>query len=205
MLMFCCLFVVGNYFCYDNPAVLELELEKKMDLTSSVYGLLYTVYAIPNTLLPLVGGIMLDKMGIRNGLVLFTFITCVGQGLFMLGGYNENFVWMIFGRVLFGIGSETMYVGQSAIVSSWFINFELSTAMAMVSAIPLVGSFMNGAMLPTIYEKYNNFGIAFSIGFLICLICFFLVLIIYYIDLKVEKNDSKELKKFEIEQDFVMR
>lgn len=78
MLLLCGLFVIGNNFCYDNPAVLEKELEEKMGLSSSVYGLLYTGYAIPNTILPLIGGIVMDKMGIRNGLILFTLITCAG-------------------------------------------------------------------------------------------------------------------------------
>jgi hypothetical protein len=63
MLILCCLFVVGNYFCYDNPAALETYIEQHLDVTPSKYGLLYTVYAIPNTILPLVGGLFLDKIG----------------------------------------------------------------------------------------------------------------------------------------------
>jgi len=27
MLFLCCTFVISNYFCYDNPASLELQLE----------------------------------------------------------------------------------------------------------------------------------------------------------------------------------
>jgi len=75
------------------------------------YGLLYTVYAIPNLVLPLVGGIFLDKVGQRNGLLLFTVILCLGQGIIMLGGYQLSFPLMLVGRVIFGIGCESMYVG----------------------------------------------------------------------------------------------
>jgi len=82
-----------------------------LKITTSEYGLLYTVYAIPNCILPLIGGVILDKIGIRNGLLIFTIILCVGQGVFMIGGYRNSFSTMIVGRVIFGIGCESMYVG----------------------------------------------------------------------------------------------
>jgi len=114
---------------------------------------LYTVYAIPNTILPLVGGLFLDKIGTRNGLLLFTTVLALGQGIFMVGGYRLNFELMLIGRVVFGIGCESMYVGQSSIVSEWFMNFELPLAISMISCIPLCGSFLNGAIVPSIYDK----------------------------------------------------
>lgn len=140
MLILCCLFVVSNYFCYDNPASIEKKLEQQLDIKPSEYGLLYTVYAIPNCILPLFGGILLDNIGIKNGLVLFTLILTFGQGIFMIGGYQNSFRLMLVGRAVFGIGCESMYVGQSAIVSSWFINYELALAISMISCIPLFGS-----------------------------------------------------------------
>jgi MFS family permease len=51
------------------------------------YSLLYTVYSLPNMVLPIFGGIFLDKIGIRSGLLLFTFILTIGQFIFMIGGY----------------------------------------------------------------------------------------------------------------------
>jgi len=38
-------------------------------------NLLYTIYSIPNMVLPIIGGILIDKvLGKRIGIVLFTFI-----------------------------------------------------------------------------------------------------------------------------------
>ena len=34
MLILCCVFVVSNYFCYDNPAALETYIEANLDVTS---------------------------------------------------------------------------------------------------------------------------------------------------------------------------
>jgi MFS family permease len=111
MLFLCCFLVVPNYFCYDNPASLETYIESEFGKTPTEYGLLYSVYAVPNCIMPLIGGILLDKIGHRIGLIIFTTFLCVGQGIFMLGGYNRDYNLMIVGRGIFGIGCESMYVG----------------------------------------------------------------------------------------------
>lgn len=60
--------------------------------------------------LPIFGGIFLDRIGIRSGLLLFTAILTVGQFVFMFGGYTASYSTMIAGRVIFGMGGECMNV-----------------------------------------------------------------------------------------------
>ena len=62
-------------------------MRKQFDIDSYHYSLLYTVYSIPNMVLPILGGILLDTIGIRIGLVLFCAILTLGQFVFMLGGF----------------------------------------------------------------------------------------------------------------------
>ena len=95
---------------------------------------------------------------------------------------------MFIARIIFGIGCEAMYVGQSAIVSVWFINYELPFGMSMISCVPLLGSFAGGAIVPTIYNE-SGFGASFAVGFMVCCFCFLIVLVLYFIDYKVEKAD----------------
>ena len=162
------------------------------------------MYAIPNVVLPLVGGFLLDKIGTRRALILFTVMICLGQGLFMLGGYDENFWMMIIGRTIFGIGCENMYVGQSAIVAEWFINYELPLAISLISCIPLVGSFLNGAITPRVYIKtekiddgtQGNLGDSFRIGFFSCLVSLLLVFALTILDKRAQKYDAEKLEIF---------
>jgi len=70
--------------------------------------------------LPLFGGILIDKIGIRLGLILFTVVLTIGQLVFTIGGYQESYWIMMLGRFIFGLGGESMTVAQSAIVSAWF-------------------------------------------------------------------------------------
>ena len=88
MLAFGCLFLMGSYFCYDNPAPLKATLKAPpFDLSDGQFNALYSIYSLPNTVLPLAGGILLDKMGIRLGLILFTIVLTCGQLVFTFGGY----------------------------------------------------------------------------------------------------------------------
>ena len=68
MLAFGSAFLMGSYFCYDIPAALSIYLEdtdNPWHLTAKQVNLLYTVYSIPNIFLPLLGGIFLDKIGVK--------------------------------------------------------------------------------------------------------------------------------------------
>jgi len=66
MLVFGCIFLMGSYFCYDIPAVAQTTFENDhYDLSPIQVNNMYTIYSLPNTVLPLLGGIFLDKIGIR--------------------------------------------------------------------------------------------------------------------------------------------
>jgi MFS family permease len=153
MLFMACCFLLGSYFCYDNPGPIESQLEDDFHIDSTQYSLLYTVYSMPNMVLPIFGGVFLDKIGIRSGLLLFTCILTLGQLVFMIGGYNHNYNWLIAGRVIFGMGGECMCVAQSAIVSVWFKGKELAFALGINMSVSRLGSVANGAIVPSVYEN----------------------------------------------------
>ena len=118
--------------------------------------------------LPIFGGLFLDKIGIRSGLLLFTTILTCGQFVFMIGGYMGNYNIMLAGRVIFGMGGECMTVAQSAIISSWFKGKELAFALGLNITIGRLGSVANAAIVPAVYES-SGLGNALMVGFMICI------------------------------------
>lgn len=72
--------------------------------------MLYSVYSYPNTVLPIFGGIFLDAIGLRLGIMIFTAILTLGQAIFATGGYYKSLGIMLAGRVVFGLGGESMSV-----------------------------------------------------------------------------------------------
>ena len=85
-------------------------MEEQLNLDSTHFSLFYTVYSLPNMILPLLGGILLDSIGVRMGLMFFCAVLTLGQFIFMLGGYQQSYQEMIAGRVVFGLGGESMQV-----------------------------------------------------------------------------------------------
>ena len=142
--------------------------------------------------MPIVGGIAFDKLGTRNALIAFTAVVCVGQGIFMVAGYQKSFGLMLAGRVLFGIGCEAMIVGQSAITTAWFRDFELPMAMSIIICLPMLGTFLQGAWIPSVYED-SSFGWAFAIGFFMCLGSLALVILLSFIDKTTTERDNQLL------------
>jgi len=63
---------------------------------------------------------------------------------------------MMVGRCIFGMGCEVMYVGQSVLLSKWFLNFELPIAMGLISVVPIIGSFASGIIVTVMYEHYEK-------------------------------------------------
>lgn len=101
---------------------------------------------------------------------------------------------MVLGRAIFGIGCEAMYVGQSAIITEWFINYELGFAIAMISCVPLLGSFVNGAVTPMVWKNTRNFGQTFMVGFYLCLLSFFIVVVMALLDYTACEADKATLE-----------
>jgi fucose permease len=69
---------IGQLFCFDIPSALQTQLMSRFDINSFYYNLFYSVYSLPNIVLPICGGLFIDKVGIRSGLLLCLFTVVVG-------------------------------------------------------------------------------------------------------------------------------
>lgn len=79
-----------------------------MDMNDFQYQLLYSFYSFPNIILPLFGGYLIDRLGKRQGIVLFAVIVAVGQFFFAVSTHvvraSKGFgqFLMILSRLIFG-------------------------------------------------------------------------------------------------------
>jgi MFS family permease len=80
--MFGNFFLFGSYYCYDLPSSLQIQFTSVEDnglgLSDEKYNLLYAVYSFPNIVLPLVGGIICDYIGVKPSLMIFTTLVTIG-------------------------------------------------------------------------------------------------------------------------------
>jgi len=73
------------------------------------------------------GGILADKLGVKKSAILFTAAFTLGTVLTA----SENFVIMLIGRFLFGIGAEAYYVIMNKILAKWFKGRGLALAFGV--------------------------------------------------------------------------
>ena len=70
----------GSYFCYDNPAALEVQMERDLEITTGSFMALYAWYSWPNVVLCWCGGILIDRvLGLRLGAIVFAGFVTGGQ------------------------------------------------------------------------------------------------------------------------------
>ena len=73
-----CFLVCGSYFCYDNPATLQIAIMETFDVSVAQYSLLYSIYSFPNIIIPIFGGKLIDKYGKGKCLITTTLLVFAG-------------------------------------------------------------------------------------------------------------------------------
>lgn len=153
ILLFISLAMFGNYYVFDCISPLADLLVKQLNFTDANIGLLQGIYSFPNIILVLVGGIIIDRIGSKKAVLIFTSLIFLGSVITAISG---NIVTMVIGRLVFGMGAESMIVAITTIIAQWFKGKELSFAFGLNLTVARLGSFL--ALNSPTWGKnlYNN-------------------------------------------------
>nr|CCD15806.1 unnamed protein product [Trypanosoma congolense IL3000] len=166
VLVVTCFLTFGSYYVADFPGSIGTGGGKTIEryfrdhgkeYTQQMNQWLYSAYSWPNTVLSIFGGLLIDKfLGIRWAMLLFTGLVLLGSALFWLGVQVTNFWVLVAGRVILGIGSESLAVAQSAYVARWFSHARgVALAFGMTISFSRVGSSFNFMFSPKIAESFG--------------------------------------------------
>ena len=128
-------------------------------------------------------------------------IVVFGLAAVTFAGAILNFKYLLGGYGLVGFGVESSYIALDLILFKYFTYFELSFAAGMVEVLPLCAEYSGASISPFLYSKFG-FAAAFGLGFLICVICYVLMIVLFVVDTRVEKHDKQFLKRFK-ERSFI--
>ncbi|EDL15513.1 major facilitator superfamily domain-containing protein 1 [Mus musculus] len=200
-----CFLGFGSYFCYDNPAALQTQVKRDMQVNTTKFMLLYAWYSWPNVVLCFLGGFLIDRIfGIRWGTVIFSCFVCIGQVIFALGGIFNAFWLMELGRFVFGIGGESLAVAQNTYAVSWFKGKELNLVFGLQLSMARIGSTVNMNLMGWLYGKieallgsagHMTLGVTLMIGCITCIFSLICALALAYLDRRAEKILHKEQGK----------
>lgn len=158
--------------------------------TSDEYGFFSGSYGFFNVFLGLlfIGGIILDKFGIRfTGLM--STILMFGGALIKwwavsntftgeLFGYQMQVIWACLGFALYGVGAEIAGITVSKVIVKWFTGHELALAMGAQVALARFGT---AAALSFALPFAKNMGaVSASIGLGAAMLCIGMLSFIVY-------------------------
>jgi len=158
------LVVFGVYYAYDSVVPIADYIISEMGVTRAQYGLLFSYYSLPNLLMVLLGGILLDRVGIRKSGILFVTMCVVGVLVTALGG-SKSFQLMLWGRLIYGIGAESLSVTQIKVLSKWFKWKEFAFAMGLYITLVRLGNFASLNLGTPLQTWSGNWRLALWVAF----------------------------------------
>jgi len=145
-----------GYYLTDVMAPLKTMLEQQLSWSSSEYGTFTGAYGWFNVflLMLILGGIILDKMGVRFTGKMATLLMVIGTAIKywavstnmldgqILFGMKTQVLVASLGFALFGVGVETAGITVSKIIVKWFKGKELALAMGLEMATARLGTML---------------------------------------------------------------
>lgn len=128
----------GNYYVYDAISPIADLLKAQLGFSDASIGLLQAIYSFPNIVMVLIGGVIIDRIGIRKGTLLFGVLCFLGAALTVV---STTLPVMAAGRLVFGLGAESLIVAVTTALAKWFRGKELSFAFGVNLTIARLGSF----------------------------------------------------------------
>jgi nitrate/nitrite transporter NarK len=138
VLLFISLAMFGNYYVYDSISPLADMLKSQLSFSDKDIGLLNAIYSLPNIIMVFIGGIIIDRIGAKRASFLFAAFCMVGAIVTTLSGQLTT---MATGRLIFGLGAESLIVAITTVIAKWFKGKELSFAFGLNLTISRLGTF----------------------------------------------------------------
>ncbi|NUM79267.1 MFS transporter [bacterium] len=137
VLLFASLSMFGNYYIYDSINPLVDIFIQQLGFTNENVGWLNSSYSIAAVLTLIIGGIVVDRIGTKKSMFVFSALCLVGAALMVFEG---NFWLMIAGRTILGLGAESLIVAVTTALAKWFKGKELSFAFGINLTIARLAS-----------------------------------------------------------------
>ena len=185
VLIFVSMAMFGNYYIYDSISPLADLLSTQLGFSDADIGLLNGIYSLPNIFMVLIGGIIIDRLGTRKSTMIFSILCLIGAAF---TAFKSDLTMMATGRLIFGLGAESLIVAVTTILARWFKGKELSFAFGINLTIARLGSF--AALNSPTWAKtfYSNWQYPMLIALIAGIISVVSVIIYIGLDRKAEKK-----------------
>jgi len=160
----------GLQLAYSTPAAISRTLYDEVKISVKEYGFLFTVYALPNTCMVIIGGILIDIIGTAKISVIFCGIATLAS---ILTASYVNYPVMAIGRFFLGMGGETLLACATTMIPIFYKESEVPMCMGFLLSVFYWGNLASLVVLPAINKSMGlNAALWFvAIMFMIVFIC----------------------------------
>lgn len=209
--------MLTGYILTDVMSPLKPMLEEQLGWNSTEYGFFTSAYGWFNVFLfmLIIGGIILDKMGVRFTGVASCVLMIIGCGIKYwaisdafsmegeLFGWKAQVMVAALGYALFGVGVETAGITVSKIIVRWFKGKEMALAMGLEMATARLGT----AMALSITVPFATYFQDIAAPILLCLImlCIGLITFLVFCVMDRKLDASAGVEEEEAEEPFRLK
>ncbi len=185
VLFFVALLTFGSYFAYDSVGAIAPTLVSALGIGREAIGQMYTVYSVAAILSVFIGGLLIDRIGTRRASLLFSGLVTAGA---LIVAIAPN-LWILYlGRFVFGWGSESLVVAQSAIFARWFKGKELALSFGIGLTLSRLGTLFSFNTEALIADYFKDYRYALWAAVLFCVASLLSNLIYNLLDRRGEKT-----------------
>jgi MFS family permease len=200
-----------GYFMTDVMAPLKPMLEHQLGWTSTQYGFFTSAYGWFNVflLLLLVGGIILDKMGVRFTGLMSTLLMVAGavlkyfaithtfdpkpllQNVPIIGGMPLQIYLAGIGFAIFGVGVEVAGITTTKLIVKWFKGKEMALAMGLQLAMARMGTALALMISAPIAAQFESVSAPVLLAVVMLIIGFISYLVYGVMDQKLDASEAQ--------------
>ena len=200
-----------GYFMADVMAPLKPMLEQHLHWTSTQYGFFTSAYGWFNVFLfmLLIGGIILDKMGVRFTGLMSTGLMVAGavlkyfaithtfdpapllQNVPLIGGMPLQIYLAGIGYAIFGVGVEVAGITTTKLIVKWFKGKEMALAMGLQLAMARMGTALALMISAPVAAHFKSVGAPVFLAVVLLIIGFISYLVYGVMDRKLDASEAK--------------
>src|SRR3984893_14721009 len=185
VLIFVSLAMFGSYYAYDALSPLADVLKQQLGFSDLDIGFLQAIYSFPNIFTVLIGGIIIDRIGLRKSLMFFGVLCFIGPAITVMSGHLSV---MATGRLIFGMGAESLNVAVVTALARWFKGKELSFAFGLNLTASRLGTFAALNSPTWARSAYSSWRTPFLIAMAFSALCVVGAAIYWLMEQWAEKN-----------------
>lgn len=188
ILFLACMVTFGGYYSFDFPSALHGPMfrhfaDQSTNLTQKqfelAFSLFFSLYSLPNMILPWLGGMVADQYGNNRVMIAFGLLVLLGNVIQTAACYRRNIIFMIAGRFVFGLGAETLQVCANTTISKWFSGKDLALSMGINLSACKLGGVLTAWLSPYLAKSFGVDGASLFVSIL-CTVCFLLTLLLFF-------------------------